>query len=382
MRRIPELDALRGIAAVVIILFHWRFHFPLLRTAVDLFFVLSGYLITTILLETAGTEHALRTFYARRALRILPIYYLWFLIFLAINRFLPRPHPLDGLPYFLTYTQFIQGYWGASYPPFSRAFGHTWTLAIEEQFYLFWPLVVRAVGRRGLLILGLPLLAMPTALRFAGLEPYLLLTRCDGLVLGALLAAILADRGRLERHRSAFGIALAVVALVAALPLASLAPGPAWGRLASSLWLGRIAVVYACVVGLIVVYAGCPALRPLRARRLGAIGQMSYGLYLYHPLVFLLVGMAHDALGFHHPVRMDLVKLAVAFGVAWLSWRHVERPILALKGRFSYEPPPGEPGADRIEHPPDHTHRAHPGLIGSPHTRPSSTPTGQRRGGG
>jgi peptidoglycan/LPS O-acetylase OafA/YrhL len=378
MRRIPELDALRGIAAVVIILFHWRFHVPFLKTAVDLFFVLSGYLITAILLETAHAPHALRTFYARRALRILPIYYLWFLFFLAINPFFPRPHPVDGLPYFLTYTQFIGRYWGGSDPPFSRGFGHTWTLAIEEQFYLFWPLVVRAAGRRGLLILGLPLLALPTALRFAGLDPHLLLTRCDGLVLGALLAALLADRERLERHRSAFGIALGVVGLAATVPLARLASGPTWERLMTSLWLGRVGVAYACVVGLIVVYAGRPALRPLRSRRLGEIGQMSYGLYLYHPLVFLLVGMAHDALGFHHPVRLDLVKLAVAFGVAWLSWRHVERPILALKGHLGYGPAPGSFGADCVADHSHRPHRAHPCRIGTSPARPSETPTGQR----
>ena len=146
--RIPELDAVRGLAAVAIVLFHWRFHWPFLRTAVDLFFVLSGFLITSILLRTGESPHAFRTFYARRALRIFPIYYLTFAIFLAINPFAPRPHPIAALPYFLTYTQFIQGYWGQTIPPFSRAFGHTWTLAIEEQFYLFWPLVAWAVGRR------------------------------------------------------------------------------------------------------------------------------------------------------------------------------------------------------------------------------------------
>jgi peptidoglycan/LPS O-acetylase OafA/YrhL len=338
MRRIPELDAVRGIAAVVIIFFHWRFHLPFLNTAVDLFFVLSGYLITTILLETARARHAVRTFYARRALRILPIYYLTFAVFLALNRVFPRPHPLDALPYFLTYTQYIQGYWGGASPPFSRAFGHTWTLAIEEQFYLVWPLVVRATGRTGVLILSLPLLAMPTALRFAGMDPHLLLTRCDGLVLGALLAALLADRGHLERHRSAFGIALAFVALAAVLSITGPSAGPFRVRLASSMWLGRVAVVYACLIGLIVVHAGHPALRPLRARWLGELGKMSYGLYLYHTPVFMLVGMVHDHLDLHHPGGRDLVKLAATFGLAWLSWRYIEQPILARKDRFSYEP--------------------------------------------
>ncbi|HEX8201923.1 MAG TPA: acyltransferase [Isosphaeraceae bacterium] len=374
MRRIPELDAVRGIAAVVIVLFHWRFHVPLLATAVDLFFVLSGYLITAILLETAGTRHAFRTFYARRALRIFPIYYLTFAVFVVINRGFARPHPLDALPYFLTYTQFIQGYWGGSSPPCSRAFGHTWTLAIEEQFYLVWPLVVRATGRRGLLILGPPLLALPAALRFAGLDPHLLLTRCDGLVLGAVLAALLADRRWRERHRSTVGIALAVGAVAAAVPVAGLAEGPTWGRIAAGVWLSRIGVIYACAVGLVVVHAGRPALRPLRARWLGAIGRRSYGLYLYHTPVFLLVRMAHDRLGLHAPMLRDLTKLAALWAVAGLSWRYVERPLLALKDRMAYGPPraPAGAGAEGPGRRPDPPH-------GPPDGRPAVRPA-QRSG--
>ena len=75
-------------------------------------------------------------------MRIWPIYYLMFPALFVINPLLPHPQPLDGLPYYLTYTQFIQGYWSGTLPPFSLLFRHTWTLAIEEQFYVFWPLLV------------------------------------------------------------------------------------------------------------------------------------------------------------------------------------------------------------------------------------------------
>jgi peptidoglycan/LPS O-acetylase OafA/YrhL len=340
MRRIPELDGLRGVAALVIVLFHWRFHVPALQTAVDLFFVLSGYLITTILLATGGSRRALRAFYLRRALRILPIYYLTFPAFLAIRGLFPLPQRLDGLPYFLTYTQFIPAYWGGTTPPCAAAFGHTWTLAIEEQFYLFWPLAVWAMGRTGLLIATPVLLAMPTALRFAGLPPDLLLTRCDGLLLGAWLAAVLADRGRLARNRRAVALAFAAVAVAAAVSLAV----PSWVRFEACTRLARVNLIYASAVGLIVVHAGHPALRALRAPRLVGIGTMSYGLYLYHPFAFAFVGAVEYRLGVHAHLATDLVKLAVTFAVAWLSWRFLERPLLALKDRVPYGPDARRPG--------------------------------------
>ena len=332
MRRLPELDGVRGVAALTILLFHWRFHLPALETAVDLFFVLSGYLITVILLETAGTPHAFRAFYARRALRILPIYYLTFPAFLAVRGLYPRPQPLTGLPYFLTYTQFIPVYWGGIHPPCAWPFGHTWTLAIEEQFYLFWPLAVGVLGRRGLLFATPLLLAVPIALRFTGLCPYLLLSRCDGLLLGALLAAVLVDRGRLARNRRAFGLAFAAVAVVAAVAVAV-----PWGPLGASTRHAWLNLAFASAVGLIVLHAGHPALRPLRARWLVGVGTMSYGLYLYHPFVFGAVGAAQYRLGIHGHFVTEVVKLVVTFAVAGLSWRFVERPLLAFKDRFPYD---------------------------------------------
>src|ERR1700733_9150168 len=98
MRRIPELDALRGVAALVIVVFHMRFvdSAPALGTAVDLFFVLSGYLITTILLEQGRSPGFFGAFYARRALRIWPIYYLALVACVALNPLLPRPESMKG----------------------------------------------------------------------------------------------------------------------------------------------------------------------------------------------------------------------------------------------------------------------------------------------
>ncbi len=173
-------------------------------SAIDLFFVLSGYLITTIVLREWGTHGFLRVFYVRRALRIWPIYYLAIAACYVMNPWLPHPDPLDGSGYFWTYTQFTPGYWSDTMPTFSRLARHTWTLAIEEQFYLFWPVMVGLAGRRWLVGISVPLAVAPVVMRSLGYFPHLLLTRCDGLALGAILAGLLFDQGRVERNRRRF----------------------------------------------------------------------------------------------------------------------------------------------------------------------------------
>src|SRR4051812_9144594 len=112
MPRVPELDALRAFAAGIVLLFHLRPEgFVFGWTGVDLFFVLSGYLITTIILQHQAAPGFLRNFYVRRGLRIWPLYYLTLFGLVALNPFLPRPQPMAGLPYYLTYTQNVPSYW-------------------------------------------------------------------------------------------------------------------------------------------------------------------------------------------------------------------------------------------------------------------------------
>ena len=192
MRRIPELDALRGLSALLIVALHLGLGptCPAFARAVDLFFVLSGYLITATILEHRGPPASSGTSTPRRALRIWPIYYLALLGFaFVVNPIRRRPHRLDGLWAHLTYTQNLPYYWGDRIPPFSPWFRHTWTLAIEEQFYLLWPLLAMRAGRRWLAVAALALIAGPIAARTQW-PPWLLLTRSDGFAFGALLAIV------------------------------------------------------------------------------------------------------------------------------------------------------------------------------------------------
>src|SRR5262249_50094785 len=136
MRRVLELDALRGVTAVVIMLAHigllndsrWVF------SSVDLFFVLSGYFITRNVLKNGRSPGFLPVFFARRAVRIWAAYYLAFAACLVLNRRLSWDKPPTAWPYYLTFTQNLHDYFGVPSPPFSGMFLHTWTLAIEEQF--------------------------------------------------------------------------------------------------------------------------------------------------------------------------------------------------------------------------------------------------------
>ncbi|WZO98207.1 acyltransferase [Isosphaeraceae bacterium EP7] len=350
MRRVPEFDSIRAIAAAAILLFHldpMRFYPG--WSGVDLFFVLSGYLITRNILEYGDSRGFLARFYARRSLRIWPIYYLALLALVAINPFLSPPEPMAALPWYVTYTQnlWLLRPWPA--PSFTHAFDHTWTLAIEEQFYLIWPALVLVAGRRHLATLCFMAMAMAVAARSGGYlfffnsasSERLLYARCDGFALGGLLS-LWPARGRGTDDMAPLG--RLVFGLAAAGSLTYLVHG-AW-RYGGVGFIGlptpsepgpiifAFSLLYAGLVGLVLVHAGRPVLAPLRARWLVSLGQMSYGIYLYHYIVYWAVDRWWP--------RADgtlwggAIKVAISLAIAAASWHAVERPILGLKDRFCY----------------------------------------------
>ncbi len=351
MRRIHELDALRGIAAIAIVVFHMRFldASPAMGSAVDLFFVLSGYLITTIILEQGRSSGFFWTFYARRSLRIWPIYYLALFACVAVNPLLVKREPLDGFWYYATYLQYVPGYWHAETPAFSRLFLHTWTLAIEEQFYLLWPLVVVVLGRKRLLWGIVPLVIAPIALRAYGFHRHMLFTRCDSLALGALLSLLFLDRDWTEERRSsarrAF-VAIGVLALVARQVVGPMltrfdpVPGGAWAVWMFAMATAELNILYFAVVGIVLLDHGHRRLRWLRSPALVHAGTISYGIYLYHPFVLIFAPIIQRAIGLKGSPWLDVAKLALCVGLAEISWRLVERPLLRFKDRFPYHREP------------------------------------------
>lgn len=360
--RIDALDGVRGLAILLVVVMHALFFgVPLpgvpplsqesvyVRLAglgwcgVDVFFVLSGFLITGILWRSRGAPHYFRNFYARRALRIFPLYYLVLALLLwGLGR--APTTPAEQWSYLLYYQNLRFGFGGDAVADPARDI--TWSLAIEEQFYLLWPAVVAVASRRGLLRCCVVLIVASIALRFAGPalgipKPYFLtFCRLDGLAAGALLAlSPLPPRW--------FGWS-ALVAGVTALVAIAFATGNALPHAPEMQTFGLLAAL-ALAVGVLVaarhpgIVQRVVSLAPLRW-----LGQYSYCIYLVHFLVIeALAFRCYGPLGVTpDPVRQWLAAnvpptlLLVAFtgiclvassGVAWLSWHLFERWFLALK---------------------------------------------------
>lgn len=337
--RIGELDGIRGLAAVAIVVFHaqpdWL---PLGWAAVDLFFGLSGFLITSIVLKHGDLPGFLHRFYLRRGLRIWPIYYLTLLGFILFRHRLLVRCDWTGFWYYLTYTQNIPLYWSTEAPRFHGFLNHTWTLAIEEQFYLLWPVVVGLCGARHVPLLALGCAGLSVIARAFGWPASLLLTRMDGLVLGGLLAAIL-HCGVMTRSRVGWlcwgmvvlGVS-GVVAIAATLHLSCRdlsASGP--GLLA-------INIIGMGLIGVAVTGSGSAWFAPLRWGPLIYLGKISYGLYLYHYVILMVsAGQLRLWAPWAMPSGRLLVTVQLCLLAASLSWLLIEQPILRLKKRFEYD---------------------------------------------
>ncbi len=208
-------------------------------TAVDLFFVLSGFLITSILLRHERRARFFASFYARRGLRIWPIYYLSLLgpggdqpvvadsLRSGRDAEVPDVHP--GVAHVLDQR--------AEAGP--HGLGHTWTLAIEEQFYLLWPALVFLAGRKRLVALASGVILLSVASRLAGYREFILLSRSDGSAIGGLLALAFDDPAWATRNRGRLRVGLVATGGAALAYLAwhiVLSPGTPrqWAELTSS----------------------------------------------------------------------------------------------------------------------------------------------------
>ncbi|HEU4643581.1 MAG TPA: acyltransferase [Gemmatimonadaceae bacterium] len=361
---IPALDGLRGIAILLVMYAHFTMPHAttpsgqLLAglsvfglTGVDLFFVLSGFLITGILADARGTPNAWRNFYARRVLRIFPLYYGYlavvFLLLPAIGA-ASAPAYRDVLAHQGWYWAYAGNVWQARHGQDAWPFvNHFWTLAVEEQFYLVWPMVVLLLPRRGAIaacaamVLG-ALLARVVLVLDGGTSiaiHELLPTRVDTLAMGALVALLAREPGwwaRLARHARAAALA-AYLAFCASLALA----GMGGGRLFDSgVSYTALAVMYAAMLVLAVgATPGSRLHRVLCGARLRAIGRYSYGLYVLHLAVARLLLAPLEARGVPTiwgstlPAQLALwgAGFSLSLALAWASWRWYETPFLALK---------------------------------------------------
>lgn len=349
--RIPELDGLRGVAILLVVLYHYLE--PLHRNAqgtlyyalaparmgwigVDLFFVLSGYLIASILMENRDSPAFFRTFYIRRFCRILPLYLVVVVGCYVVHHLVVRT-PGPPLYQYLTFTQ---NFWMAAAGQFGIGLlAVTWSLAVEEQFYVLLPPLVRFNPPRRLLAIVIGCMLLAPVLRYlciakAGpqgmfVAQVLPFTHLDTLMLGVLLAWMHARDLAIPRRlvRVVWVISAAFIAFSAFQPPGPIAVIP---PLAATFFY--VAVTLFCASTLAIALDG--GFRFLRWKALTYTGLISYGLYLLHQPLNAAMHMVFRQNW--TDVRLAIVSFAVVYIISALSWEWFEKRFVRFGHRFRY----------------------------------------------
>ena len=337
----PELDGLRGLAILWVVIYHshprlagtWIYGFSLWGWAgVLLFFILSGFLITSILLTTRDKPRFFHNFHARRALRIWPVYVLLLIVVYLNAPWFIGPSVMDAIKTapWLAYIFFVQNLFHLALPP---ALQPTWALAIEEQYYFVWAPVVKFLRRPWLLamVLGGGLILSP-ALRLghhAWLTPTHTLIHLDGLALGSLMALGMHTLRLGRRTWLWMGLAAFAAGISAA---ATIAGGTAF--LDSALAVGFSGLILALIAS---TGARNPVNAVLGSGPFKFYGRISYGLYMSHIPVFIFFGWFDakmDRYGVEGNLAVVGFRLLVCTLAAAALWYGFESQILKLKRYF------------------------------------------------
>lgn len=362
---VPTLDGLRGIAAIMVVIYHlWQDGFfaqlpissNLLRvsifgqTGVDLFFVLSGFLITRILLSAKESHRYFRNFYGRRALRIFPLYYFILIVTYFIIPILSKTEitPFSEQAWYWFYLQNIPHtlneltiYWQNIPYTFIelKASGpiHFWSLAVEEHFYLIWPFLIYLIPNRRLLILCFSTVAIAIFSRLIFLSLGVAigqfwtftLCRVDAIAIGAMLAvAEPLFRANKSHIRTLAWCTISMgIALLIAWPLFSKS---------GSIWVSLfrytvLACFYGGLVGTVAFLKSFPGRSFFESPGLVLCGTISYGIYVYHPFC---LKFSHDFLSNQNMNLQALVGFFSSLVIAYISFHIFEKPFLRLKKFF------------------------------------------------
>ena len=372
---LPALDGVRGIAILLVLLAHFSWGVPATAVdrvvaavqaagwmGVDLFFVLSGFLITGILLDTRSAPARFRRFYTRRVLRIFPLYYAA-LVFLLFVVPLLSPGTAAQLEYVREhqawYWAYLNNVLSSIAPPgaIPLLVMHLWSLAVEEQFYLAWPAVVFLAPQRLLPVACAALFVLSVGIGMswwvlwpdrivgpgAALAHY---ARAGGLVLGALVAIVLRGPHASRMLAAARPVALGAAAVV--LLIALDAGGLDWSPLVLSVGVPALQLAFA---GLVIEAwrsrAGTPLGSLLRSRVLVTAGKYSYGIYVVHTAAVALARrlvLEPNAellarIGYLPAQALTwLIAGVVTMAIALASWHLLEKRFLALKDRLAPRP--------------------------------------------
>ncbi len=372
--RIPELDGLRGVAISMVVIYHaFLFHlsprpgsflmyvlFPLRIgwSGVDLFFVLSGFLIGGILLEAKNSPNYFDTFYIRRFFRIVPVYYVTLLFLFALSawsKLHAGAHPgwsaEDNVPWYL-FALFLHNFWMAAANTMgSGPLAVFWSLAVEEQFYLTLPWVIRYFDRKRVMIIAIEAILLAPVLRLAcysfwpnhPLSWFVLMPcRADALFFGVLAAIALRDptcKAWISSHKNL--LRALIVFFAVGLPFVTQTDMGANGLPMVTVMLSWLAAFYLLVLAYTLSFPASLPSRCLRWPWLRWLGMIAYGMYLLHEVVlaFVLDFFAASAPSASVARQMAASALAVAvtFILASISWEYFEKPLVRRGHRLSYE---------------------------------------------
>lgn len=370
--RVPELDGIRGVAVAMVLIWHyfdcqcrefqpdtWTSNFKVISSqfwsGVDLFFVLSGYLIGGILLKNYQRQNFLKVFFIRRACRILPVYIILLAAYFVCRKLFDTPDfnwlfsaEIPDWTFFFFLQNIWMGFadnWGANFVAV------TWSLAVEEQFYVAMPILFLLAGaHRGLVLSVIGILLAPIIRMFAGsgLASYANMPcRMDALLLGVCLAGALRSkdiRRLVDEHRGI--LACAPVCLVCLIGLNKI--HQCLGVLEKTVF----GVLYVTTILAALANQGRPITAVLRIRPLAWLGTYSYGIYMYHQAI---AGLIHGSIRGTSPSidtfdgsLLTLLCLIITLIAAFVSYRLLERPFLSFGRNWRFEETETESKSNRI----------------------------------
>jgi peptidoglycan/LPS O-acetylase OafA/YrhL len=370
--RIPGLDGLRGMAILTVMIYHMTLLIPnnvidsgwvaiasVGWCGVDLFFVLSGFLISTILLESKTQDNFLRNFWMRRVLRIFPLYYAVVVFSLLILPLFDHPKisnfsRIQGDE--IWYWTFLSNYSIAHAGEFRHGIlDISWSLAIEEQFYLLWPLLILITDRKQFakLCVGIFIVSIVAKIILMSKGTNLVATyvvtpaRMEGLAFGGLAAVVVRDIDKETLHGFSKNLTLISTALL--LILFTYFGGLDWtSREVQLLSLPLFAILFTSIL-LVTLTASehSSLLKILNNRILISFGKYSYAMYLFHlPLRALVRDTLYGPVDFitvagsrlPGQILFYVISIGITLLAAWLSWHMYEKHFLRLKTLFSVRP--------------------------------------------
>ena len=363
------INGLRGIAVLLVLWFHssyfvtigtefnlegFTYYYYLLtilgETGVDLFFVLSGFLITGILIDTSNDKHVFKNFYIRRSLRIFPLYYAVLFIFLAYFLFIFGFNGLDHWKIF-THLFYIQNWSLTHNDDQFILLEHTWSLAVEEQFYLFWPLLFlffyeKGQGVKQTIYLCLFMICLSWILRFYFMDlnrhkfAYTFtISRLDGLALGALLSISCTHyRKLLVKYRHLFLVAVVFLLSLLLIVLFSNDISNGAHHEMTRVGLAICTTLYTCLLAYIFLSDRSVIKSFLKISVLRGLGRYSYGIYIFHsPVMMITVRQIYQYdIGYWRAhLALLLIGTIISYVLAYFSYNLFEKRILCLKDKYA-----------------------------------------------